>query len=103
MKNQAILTAFDGDFAMYFNPSIDVSPANAVRFSSNFIFEGKDGITKLPSYRKFKKIFKYYKGLCLVTDNTHREGHLRFHISLPTPTWSAGRGETIDIIDEVIV
>ena len=65
MKNQAILTAFDGDFAMYFNPCIDVSLANAVRFSSNFIFEGKDGITKLPSYRKFKKIFKYYKGLCL--------------------------------------
>ena len=43
MKNQAILTAFDGDFAIYLSPWIDVSPANAVRFSTNFIFEGKDG------------------------------------------------------------
>ena len=43
MKNQEILTAFDGDFAIYLSPWIEVSLANAVRFSTNFIFEGKDG------------------------------------------------------------
>ena len=84
MKNQAILAAFDGDFAMYFNPCIDVSLANAVRFSSNFIFEGKDGITKLPSYRKFKKIFKYYKGLCL--DNIENsQAKMLLSISMDSP------------------
>ena len=38
MQNQAIRTALDGDFAMQFSPCMEVSPANAVRFSSNFIF-----------------------------------------------------------------
>ena len=39
IKNQAIRTPLDGDLAIYFSPCMDVSPANAVRFSSNFILE----------------------------------------------------------------
>ena len=52
MKNQAILVVLEGDFAMYLSPCMEVSAANAVRFSSSFILIGKEGTNKVTLLEK---------------------------------------------------